>query len=156
MEEPQEIEKYDEINSKITENFDTLVNTISSFKTTLTSLNKQIRDLEKNTQRQFKMMKKEIIRRKPKSKRKPSGFAKPSVISEELCEFLNKPTGTELARTEVTQHLISYIKNHNLQKPDNKKHINPDVKLTSLLGIQNDEVLTFFNIQGYMNKHFQK
>jgi chromatin remodeling complex protein RSC6 len=148
--------KYEELHSQISETFDNLVNTIYGFKTTLTSLNKQLRDLEKQTQKQFRQMEREIKKRKPKGTRKPSGFAKPTLISDELCEFLNKPSGTELARTEVTQHLISYIKKNNLQKPENKKHITPDNKLSSLLGLKQDDTLTFFNIQGYMNRHFQK
>lgn len=154
MEQPQN--KYEDLNVKITDNFNNLIDTICNLKSSLTTLNKQLRDLEKDTQKQFRMMKKEIKKRTPKSKRNPSGFAKPAIISDELCQFLEKPAGTELARTEVTQHLISYIKKNNLQKPDNKKHIQPDTKLTSLLGLQQDETLTFFNIQGYMNKHFQK
>lgn len=152
----QEQTKYEELNTQISDNFNTLIETINNFKSTLTSLNQQLRTLEKNTQKQFKLMEREIKKRAPKGKRKPSGFAKPALISDELCEFLNKPSGTELARTEVTQHLISYIKKHNLQKPENKKHIQPDNKLTTLLGLQQDDTLTFFNIQGYMNKHFQK
>lgn len=148
--------KYEELNIQISDTFNNIVNTITGFKSTLTALNKQLRDLEKQTQKQFRQMQKEIKKRNPKGKRKPSGFAKPTLISDELCEFLNKPSGTELARTEVTQHLISYIKKNNLQKPENKKHITPDNKLSSLLGLKQNDILTFFNIQGYMNKHFQK
>ena len=29
--------------------------------------------------------------------RPPTGFAKPSLISEELCKFLNKPSGNKMA-----------------------------------------------------------
>lgn len=156
MDVSHEQTKYDELNEQITENFTNLLQTITQFKTTITSLNQQLRTLEKNTKKQFRLMEREIQKRAPKGKRKPSGFAKPTIISDELCEFLNKPSGTELARTEVTQHLISYIKRHKLQKSDNKRHIQPDNKLSNLLGLQKDDTLTFFNIQGFMNKHFQK
>ena len=43
-------------------------------------------------------------------KKEPSGFAKPTLISNELCDFLSKPNGTEMARTEVTKYLTQYIK----------------------------------------------
>ena len=59
-------------------------------------------------------------------KRKPSGFAKPTVISDELCFFLGKPNGTEMARTEVTKYITQYIKENNLQSVENKKKIIPD------------------------------
>lgn len=148
--------KYEGIHSKITNTFSELLTTIGNFKQQITHLQKQIRTLEKTTEKQFRTMEKEIKKNKPKGKRKPSGFARPAKISDELCEFLNKPPGTELARTEVTQHLISYIKTHNLQKSENRKHIIPDNKLLMLLGLGEQDELTFFNIQGYMNKHFQK
>ena len=52
---------------------------------------------------------------KKRKQRKPSGFAKPSLISDALCEFLGKPKGTEMARTSVTSFITEYIKNNNLQ-----------------------------------------
>ena len=90
-----------------------------------------------------------------KGNRKPSGFAKPSKISSELCEFMGKENGAEVARTEVTQFVIAYIKQNKLAE---SKNIIPDKKLTALLGIENnsDENVTYFNIQKYMNRHFPK
>jgi chromatin remodeling complex protein RSC6 len=71
---------------------------------------------------------------------------------------MDKPEGSEIARTEVTKVLVSYIKNNNLleQGEDLKNKIVPDAKLKTLLGIENGELndLTYFNIQKYMNKHF--
>ena len=71
---------------------------------------------------------------------------------------MNKPEGTEIARTEVTKTLVCYIKENNLQEKtkDSKNKIIPDDKLKNLLGLNIDEItdLTFFNIQKYMNKHF--
>jgi chromatin remodeling complex protein RSC6 len=71
---------------------------------------------------------------------------------------MNKPEGSEIARTEVTKALVSYIKSNNLleQGEDSKNKIIPDEKLKTLLGLENNELndLTYFNIQKYMNKHF--
>ena len=43
-------------------------------------------------------LQKEITKGKNKNKgnRKPSGFAKPSKVTNELCEFMNKKEGTEI------------------------------------------------------------
>ena len=89
-------------------------------------------------------------------KREPSGFAKPSLISTELCGFLGKPEGTEMARTEVTKYLTQYIKEHNLQDEANRRKILPDIKLQSLLNVGKGDEVTYFNLQKYMKVHFPK
>jgi chromatin remodeling complex protein RSC6 len=89
------------------------------------------------------------------TKRQPSGFAKPAKLSDELCVFLGEPLGAELARTSVTKLLNVYIKEHDLQNPENKKFIRPDAKLQALLAIPEGEALSYFNLQRYM-KHLFK
>ena len=70
---------------------------------------------------------------------------------------MNKTEGSEVARTDVTKALIHYIEENKLQNTTNKKIINPDEKLKNLLGIEDpNTVLTYFNIQQYMNKHFSQ
>ena len=69
---------------------------------------------------------------------------------------MKKPKQSEAARTEVTKYIISYIKENKLQSPENKKIINPDNALKSLLKPKKKDEITFFNIQRYMNKHFLK
>ena len=89
-------------------------------------------------------------KRKYDPNRTPSGFAKPSLISDELCSFLNKPLGSKMARTDVTKEVNTYIKAHNLQNPENKKKITPDDTLRKLLVIDvNDDNLTYFSMQKY-------
>ena len=72
-----------------------------------------------------------IARQDPeiKKKRAPSGFAKPTTVTKELCEFMNLPDGTEIARTEVTKALIDYIKKNKLENQTNSKFLIPDDKL---------------------------
>ena len=116
------------------------------------------RQLQKDTKRAIKDARKN--RRKPKDdpnkpKRAPSGFAKPSPISEELCKFLGQEEGTLMARTEVTKYVTKYIKDNNLQNPENKRVILPDSTLKKLLNV-NDEHVTYFNLQKYMKHHFPK
>ena len=115
-----------------------------------------MRNLEKKANKKFKNYIKQNKKLKNRGNKQPSGFAKPTKISNELCNFLNKPDGTEMARTEVTQQLIKYIKEQNLQNNENKKIIQPDEKLTALLDINSkDTELTYFNLQSFMNKHFK-
>ena len=89
-------------------------------------------------------------------KKAPSGIVKPTNISDEMCGFMGKPAGTQLARTEVTKFITGYIKQHNLQDSVSKRNINPDAKLKALLAIPDGETLTYFNLQKYMKVHFPK
>jgi len=142
------------INDELSDKFNTIIDSLSIFKTNITNIQNQMKLLEKTVKKQMKGLKKEVEKKQKKGNRKPSGFAKPSKVTKELCEFMNKQEGTEIARTEVTRALVSYIKQNNLENKDNSKIIYPDDKLKSLLDIKDNQELTYFNIQKYMNKHF--
>jgi upstream activation factor subunit UAF30 len=125
--------------------------------TMLSTLKTDFRQLEKRAMRELKVANKASAKRRRKSgNRSPSGFVKPTLISEELAVFLGKNVGTEMARTEVTREINAYIRKHNLQDKDNGRKINPDVGLTSLLKLKTDDELTYFNLQRYMSPHFAK
>lgn len=94
--------------------------------------------------------------RKVDPNRQPTGFAKPSLISEELCKFLDKPSGTKMARTDVTKEVNKYIKEHNLQNPANKKEIKADATLTKLLNLKKGDDLNYFSLQKFLKDHFPK
>jgi septal ring factor EnvC (AmiA/AmiB activator) len=145
--------------SNIATSFTTINDSITLFKMQLNSLQQQLKNLEKSVNKELKAVKKVSEKAdKPKKPRAPSGFAKPTKVTKELCDFMNRPEGTEIARTEVTKILSEYIKTNKLQEQslNAKNKIVPDDKLRSLLGISTEEStnLTFFNIQKYMNKHF--
>jgi upstream activation factor subunit UAF30 len=123
----------------------------------LSSLKVEYRLLEKKWTRELKTAQKKSSRNKRKNgTRAPSGFVKPTKISDELASFLEKPTGSEMARTEVTRDINKYIRSNNLQDKDNGRKINPDVKLSALLKLKKEDELTYFNLQRYMSPHFAK
>jgi len=136
--------------------FGNLLTTLNMFKSQLSGMQQQIKHLEKSVNKEFKGLQKIANKNKSKGNRKPSGFAKSSKISDTLCSFMNKPHGSEIARTEVTKFIITYIKENGLQQPDNKKFIKPDDQLRELLGVGEEDVVTYFNLQKYMNQHFVK
>lgn len=121
------------------------------------SLKAEFRLLEKKWSRELKTAQKSQAKRKRKSgNRQPSGFVKPTKISDELAKFLEKPLGSEMARTDVTREINKYIRSQNLQDKDNGRKINPDAKLQTLLKIKKTDELTYFNLQRYMSPHFFK
>jgi hypothetical protein len=142
----------------LSERFAVINDSLTLFKMQITNLQKVVKTIEKDVKKELKNIKKDNKKEKAKTKRSPSGFAKPTKVTKELCEFMNRPEGSEIARTEVTKALVNYIKDNNLIElgEDSKNRIVPDWKLKCLLGIQDEELndLTYFSIQKYMNKHF--
>jgi chromatin remodeling complex protein RSC6 len=124
---------------------------------TWNTLRSEFRQLERQTVRELKNAQKASQKKKRKTgNRAPSGFVKPTLISNELAGFLGKPEGSEMARTEVTREINKYIRTNNLQDKENGRKINPDKKLTSLLKLKKGDELTYFNLQRYMSPHFAK
>ena len=125
--------------------------------TLISSLKTEYRTLEKKWSRELKVAQKLNTKRKRKSgNRAPSGFVKPTKISDELAKFLGKDTGSEMARTEVTRDINKYIRTNNLQDSSNGRKINADAKLAALLKLKKTDELTYFNLQRYMSPHFAK
>lgn len=123
----------------------------------ISSLKSEYRTLEKKWTREVKTAQKQSSKRKRKAgNRAPSGFVKPTKISDELASFLGKEKGTEMARTDVTREINTYIRAHKLQDKDNGRKINPDTKLAALLKLKKTDELTYFNLQKYMSPHFAK
>jgi len=91
-------------------------------------------------------------------KKAPSGFAKPTKISAELAAFLGVSEGDLIARPDVTKGITKYVKEHNLQKEENKRIIDltkpGGEALVDLLNVPPEQELTFFNLQKYLKIHF--
>jgi chromatin remodeling complex protein RSC6 len=130
---------------------------LQQLSTMISTLKSEYRALEKKWSREVKSAQKVSSKRKRKAgNRAPSGFVKPTKISDELASFLGKEKGTEMARTEVTRDINKYIRTNNLQDKENGRKINPDTKLAALLKLKKTDELTYFNLQRYMSPHFAK
>jgi chromatin remodeling complex protein RSC6 len=109
--------------------------------------------LSKDYEKQQKIIEK-AQKKRQNAKNSPSGFAKPNKISDELCDFIGVPHGTEKSRTDITRFINSYVKEHNLNKPENKRFILPDEKLKKILNVGDKEDINYFILQKLISHHF--
>ena len=137
--------------------FSSLVNELDSALSLIKSLKSRVVKLEKQVNRDSKVMAKKLRGRKARV-RDPnapkSGFAKEGPVSDAMSKFLGLTKGELISRTDVTKRIHTYCKEKNLQNPDDKRKINPDSSLKKLLNLQKSDELTFFNLQKYMKVHF--
>jgi upstream activation factor subunit UAF30 len=135
--------------------FNKFINQFQDIQAVMKTLHSNLKVLQKEVMRERKESKKKEskIKKKSDKKKNPSGITKPSLISPELSKFLGLPLGELIPRTDVTSKIISYVKEHNLQDPKDKRNILPDDKLKELLQ-PGDTVVSFFNIQTFMKNHF--
>jgi chromatin remodeling complex protein RSC6 len=146
-----------DIEAQIAEQSVEFLTKLQQLGTLISSLKTEYRSLEKKWTREVKIAQKQSSKRKRKAgNRAPSGFVKPTKISDELASFLGKEKGTEMARTDVTREINTYIRAHKLQDKDNGRKIIPDTKLATLLKLNKTDELTYFNLQKYMSPHFAK
>ena len=77
-----------------------------------------------------------------------TGFMKPMNISAELAAVVGEGP---MPRSEVTKKLWAYIKEKNLQVPENKRNIKADEKLLKVFG--GKEVVDMFEMTKLVSKH---
>ena len=97
--------------------------TMASFQLELRALSTQSKKLRKKT------------RKRTRGNNSPNGFTKTVSVSAEILKFCGKPSETQMSRNEVNQFIHSYIREHNLQNPENKRQIIPDNKLKKILDL---------------------
>lgn len=146
VEEGSVFSKLSDYNAKLQQLSNLFTSIKSDFKTLEKSVARELKTAQKNSQK----------KRKVSANRAPSGFVKPTKISDELASFLGKTKGCEMARTEVSKEINLYIREKKLQDKENGRKIHPDAALTKLLNIGKGEELTYFNLQRYMKHHFLK
>lgn len=83
-------------------------------------------------------------------------FKTPLFISNDMCDFFGVPHNTQLSIVMVIKKMAEYIKNNNLQNPNNENEIIPDKKLISLLQgywPDADQSLKYSTLQKYIKCH---
>jgi len=139
----------------MTELLETLSKTSKSLTTEMKILTKDVNKL-----RVSKMSNKKVKRVvDPDVPRKPGALEKPVPITDELADFLELTRGDLFSRQSITQRINKFVKDNDLQNPENRRYIllesDAGKKLKTLLR-DPDQPLTFFNIQRYLKGHYPK
>jgi chromatin remodeling complex protein RSC6 len=141
----------DDVKAMLTQ-ANTVRETVGALVAELKRLEKRVARLQKEADKRRRRTKKPVEGEEVKP-RKPSIFELPTPLSNELCTFLGRPNGALESRSNVTKAITAYVREKNLK---DKHTIKPDAKLVSLLGVKDTEVLTYFNLQKYLNHHYLK
>jgi chromatin remodeling complex protein RSC6 len=141
----------DDVKAMLTQ-ANTVRETVGALVAELKRLEKRVARLQKEADKRKRKQKKPV-EGEPVVPRKPSIFELPTPLSNELCSFLGRPSGSKESRSNITKAITTYVKEKNLK---DKHTIKPDAKLKALLGVADADVLTYFNLQRYLNRHYLK
>lgn len=143
--------------------FSNLNKSFQALNSQMSQLKSDFRQVEKQVTREMRVLDKMNARRnKNKGNRAPSGFVKPTKISNDLAVFLGKEAGTMMARTDVTKQITAYVRANGLQDKTNGRLILADEKLKKLLNYDEKTItdpkqqLSYFNLQRFLSCHFEK
>lgn len=169
VQESAQLEESDSMRQRFERLIKSKQDLMSELKREVQELKKMQKDHEVALKDALKKSKKKKVQRDDATPRKPSGFASPVVVSDELYGFLKQfgvSHGDPVARTDVTRYITSYIKQHDLQNAEFRREIMPDAALQLLFGEpiehrdQSDEsspkVYSYLRLQKYLSRHFPK
>ena len=141
--------------ASMAELLDTLAKTSKSLTVEMKALTKDVNKLRLSKSGGKKQ--KRVVN--PDTPRKLGALEKPVPITDELADFLGLTKGENYSRQQVTQGVNKFVKDNDLQNPENRRYIllesEAGLKLKALLR-DPDQPLTFFNIQRYLKVHYPK
>jgi chromatin remodeling complex protein RSC6 len=123
---------------------------VSAIKT-LQRLQKRVAKEVKEAGRRRRRSKKESDDGTVKEKR-PTIFTTPVTLKDELCSFLGKAKGSQMTPADVTRAFSAYVDSHKLKDAEKGHTIHPDAAMRKVLGVKDDETLTYRNIQSFLYK----
>merc|ERR1712058_4062 len=81
---------------------------------------------------------------------KGGGLTAPMKVSPELAAIIGMK---EASRAQCVKHLWAYLKEHNLQDPENKQFFTPDKKMAKVFGT---ERMRAFTMSKFLGNHLEK
>lgn len=151
----ESVEKeFDELVASIDEEINKLRSSTAKAKGVkfLRTVNKRVKTLRNHALRVSKQ------RQTTRRSNTNSGFLKPVQISKDLAKFTGWDQSQLRSRVDVTKFICDYIKEHNLQDPEDKRNIrvDSDANLKKLLKFdgKDGKKLTYYSLQTYLKGHF--
>ena len=157
VEVPVEKETPQPVVDSVDKTGDTILSSLVEKVNVLTSQLKEVQNLIKLLGKEYDKQQKiidKVQKKRQNAKNSPSGFAKPNKISNQLCDFIGVPYGTEKSRTDITRFINKYVKDHNLNNPVNRRFIKPDASLQAILNVDKDTEVNYFILQKLISHHF--
>ena len=145
-------------NVNVVEQFNKLVENVSTLRSTLSTVFAEMKKLEKQIPKELKKAQKRRGRKAAtvdgvEAPKRDSVFTKPTQISDALCTFLGVAKGTQVSRSEVTARVCAYAKEKGLM---DKQNIKADASLRKLLALTEKDELKILNLQRYLKPHYIK
>jgi upstream activation factor subunit UAF30 len=82
--------------------------------------------------------------------KKVNGLTKPMVLSPALAAIVGAKKDEKLARSEIVKRLWAYLKEKNLQDPENKQWFTPDKLMEPVFG---NERIKAFGMSKFLGAH---
>lgn len=161
-ETPEQIENSDTNNETNVKDYNELSKDIDNMLKNMLELTRELKvvkkELDKTHGKEIKNCKKKK-KSDPnvKSNKEPSGFNKPALVPNEFCKQpWGCAVGDMIPRTQLTKMVYDYIKDNELQNPDDKRIIHPDSNVKELFHLDEGINLEFKTFQTYMAKLYKK
>ena len=71
-------------------------------------------------------------------------------VSKELAAIIDTAKGEKISRPQVVKRLWAYLKEKNLQDPENKRYFTPDARMEPVFG---SERIKAFSMSKYLGEH---
>lgn len=136
-------------------NFQSFIESIPQGQVKVNTLLKKLKQLQHDSYRLLKLRRDD---RKPRGENN-SGFMKPIKVSSDLASFMGLNPEEPITRVLVTKKLCQYIKEKDLQNPEDRRQILPDENLKRLFqmtGNQDEDKLTYYSMQKAIQQHIFK
>jgi len=147
MEPTIEIQPCNEIETQ----FNLIQQNLTKFKTNISEIQLQLRNLEKTVKKESK---KPPVKSSAARQPKITGFSILEKITPELCSFMKLQADSLATRNDVTAYLTEYIRENKLQDMTNRRNININDELATLFKLTPDIQLTYFNLHKYISSLF--
>jgi len=107
----------------------------------------ELKELRSTHQKEIKVASGKSIKQSGKN----SGFNKPQPVPEPLKKLLD--IDEDLSRSMVLSLLYQYFGEHDMK---NGREINPDKKIRQIFGMDDDDIMNFYNLNTWLKKIYQE